>query len=267
MESTSIDLLHSVQLDLLVKFDQICNENGLTYFLDSGTALGAVRHSGFIPWDDDVDVAMPRADYNKLLELGERGLPDNLYLQTYKTDSAYMMPFAKIRLGDTFFPDKYVEKMKYQGIYIDVFPYDYVPNDPNKACRRIKISSYLYYFSVFSRRDYPGKKYFLKVFTSLLHRLSIKKVRKLHELYDRFCVKYNTKRTKVLTCFCWRMSQRHTYLFDESELFPTKRMLFEGKELSMMNNPHYYLTKMFGDYNTLPPEKNRKTHLTGSFII
>ena len=105
MESDSLELLHKVQLDMLVKFDRICAEHGLAYFLDSGTALGAVRHGGFIPWDDDVDVAMPRADYEKLLEIGARGLPDQLYLQTYETDPAYMMPFAKIRLGNTFFPE------------------------------------------------------------------------------------------------------------------------------------------------------------------
>lgn len=269
MESNSIELLHSIQLDMLVKFDRICEENGLTYFLDSGTALGAVRHKGFIPWDDDVDVGMPREDYNRLLELGEKGLPDNLFVQTYKNDPAYMMPFAKIRLGGTFFPEGAVDvrKMKYQGIYMDVFPFDKVPSDQEKAKHRIKKSRFWYYVSVYSRRDFPGKKRSQQMVALWLKRLSDKTVNRIHEYYDRFCTKYNTKDTKLWTCYCWRMSQQKMYLFEESELFPTTKVLFEGKELSIMRAPHVYLEKMFGDYSILPPEKERKSHLSGFFSV
>lgn len=269
MESNSIELLHSIHLDMLVKFDKICEENGLTYFLDSGTALGAVRHHGFIPWDDDVDVGMPREDYNRLLELGEKGLPDNLFVQTYENDPGYMMPFAKIRLGDTFFPEAAVDvrKMKYQGIYIDVFPFDKIPSDTRKAIRHIKKSRFWYFVSVFSRRNYPGKKIPQKVLSYVLHHTSYKTVIKLHKHYDRFCTKYNTEDTKFYTCFCWRISQRRIYIFEEVEMFPTIKLSFEGKMLRMMQNPHAYLKKMFGDYLTLPPENERKAHLSGSFRV
>jgi lipopolysaccharide cholinephosphotransferase len=270
MESTSLELLHSFQLDMLVKFDRICEENHLTYFLDSGTALGAVRHQGFIPWDDDVDVGMPREDYDRLLEIGSEGvLRDNLFLQTNKTDAAYAMPFAKIRLGDTFFPEGAVDvrKMKYQGLYIDIFPFDKVPQDKQKAIHHIKKSRFWYFVSVFSRRDYPGKKIPQKVLSYLLHHTSDNTVAKLHEYYGRHCKKYNAEDTKTRTCFCWRISQRQIYLFEESELFPTIKMPFEGRELCMMHNPHAYLTKMFGDYNQLPPEEERKSHLAGCFRI
>ena len=269
MESTSIELLHMVLLDLLVKFDKICSDNNLTYFLDSGTALGAVRHGGFIPWDDDVDVAMPREDYEKLMVIGAKGLPDNLHLQTNETDPAYMMPFAKIRLGDTFFPEggKGYDRLKFQGIFIDVFPYDKLPQDPEIARRRIKKSRFWYYVAVFSRRDYPGKKLPQKILSAVLHHMSDKTIARLHRFYKSYCTKYNASDSNLMTCFCWRMSQKRTYLFEESELLPTQRMSFEGKSLSMMNKPHEYLQKMFGDYMKLPPEKDRKTHLTGAFRV
>lgn len=269
MESDSIELLHSIQLDMLVKFDKICEENGLTYFLDSGTALGAVRHHGFIPWDDDVDVGMPREDYNKLLKLGEKGLPDNLFVQTYKNDPAYMMPFAKVRLGDTFFPEAAVDvrKMKYQGIYMDVFPFDRLPDNSRKAIRRVKQSRYWYYFSVYSRRDFPGIKRSQQIVARLLKKLPDNAVIRIHKFYDRFCSKYNSKNTNTWTCFCWRMSQQKMYFFENVDLFPTTKTKFEGKELSIMHTPHSYLTKMFGDYSKLPPENERKPHLSGFFSV
>ena len=268
MESDSIELLHSIQLDMLVKFDKICGENGLTYFLDSGTALGAVRHHGFIPWDDDVDVGMPREDYNRLLELGSNGcLQDNLFLQTYKTDSAYPWPFAKVRLGDTFFPDFGVEKMKYKGIYIDIFPYDKVPSNTKRAVWRIKVSRLFWFISIFSRRDYPGSNFFSKILTAVLHVMPKGIGVMLHRFYERYCIKFNSKDTEVYTCYSWNMSQYHTYLFEESELFPTKKVSFEGKSLCIVNNPDAYLTKMYGDYLVLPPEEKRKSHLKGAFVV
>ena len=269
IESESLELLHAVQLDLLVKFDSLCKKHNLAYFLDSGTALGAVRHGGFIPWDDDVDVGMPRDDYDRLIAIGMKGLPGNLFLQTTETDPAYVMPFAKIRLGNTVFPDKgkNFKNLKYKCIYIDVFPFDKVPENPKQAIRRIKESRFWYFVSVFSRRDYPGKKIPQKVLSYLLHKSSNRMIIRLRQYYDSYCRKYNASDSGYMTCFCWRVSQRHVVLFRTEELLPTKRICFEGKELSIMHNANIYLTKMFGDYRVLPPEEDRKSHLVGPFQV
>ncbi len=267
MESNSLELLHSVLLDMLVKFDKICEDNGLTYFLDSGTALGAVRHDGFIPWDDDVDVGMPREDYNRLLEIGAKGFSDNLFLQTYESDPAYMMPFAKLRLGNTFFPDKYVERFKYQGIYIDIFPFDRVPSDSRKAIAYIKRSRIVYFLSVFSKRDYPGKKLPQLIASRVLHFMPDEVKQKIHRYFDNFCCKYNNTKSDDWTCFCWKMTQRNEYIFKASELFPTKEVQFNGKSLRIVSNPHAYLTKMYGDYMILPPEDKRTFHLKGAYRV
>ena len=78
--------IQETELEILIKFDEVCRESGLEYFLDAGTLLGAVRHGGFIPWDDDIDVGMPRRDYDKFLEIGQKRLGDSFFLQSRETD-------------------------------------------------------------------------------------------------------------------------------------------------------------------------------------
>ena len=263
MESTSLALLHSVHLDMLVKFDKFCSDNKLTYFLDSGTALGAVRHSGFIPWDDDVDVGMPRKDYEALLRLGTAALPENLFLQTYETDPHYFFPFGKIRLGHSFYPDREVEKMKYQGLYIDSFPYDKVPANKKKAARRIRYSRLLWFICVFCRRSYPGKKLFPRIVSDLTHRFPEEWKIRLYKLYDKYCVKYNPKETESWTCYCWTMSQEGVFIFDQRDLFPTDTMTFEGMAMQVPQDADSFLSKVYGDYHVLPPEEKRTGHLKG----
>ena len=88
-------------LEILQEIHKICVENNLTYWLEAGTLLGAVRHKGFIPWDDDSDVSMPRADYEKFLKIAQKKLPKDMFLQTQDTDKEYPLPWAKIRKNGT----------------------------------------------------------------------------------------------------------------------------------------------------------------------
>ena len=120
------------QLRLLNAVDKICSAHGLTYWIDFGTLLGAVRHKGFIPWDDDIDVSMPMADYKKFLEIAEKELPNDIFLQTPKTDPAYKQNFAKLRdCYSTYLEHRETDDGKYhKGIYLDVFPSYTYPKAP-----------------------------------------------------------------------------------------------------------------------------------------
>lgn len=127
----TLQRLKETELAILIEFDRICSQIGVSYSLSSGTLLGAVRHGGFIPWDDDIDVAMLREDYNKFLAEGQKRLPDNLFIQTYETDEYHPHYFGKIRDLSTVLIDFSNQKLPMKnGVYIDIFPIDGVSSSP-----------------------------------------------------------------------------------------------------------------------------------------
>ena len=116
-------------LDILLEVDRICREHGIRYWLSSGTLIGAVRHGGFIPWDDDLDIEMMRADYLRLMQVLPRELPDWLALQHADTDEYYFYFYAKVRDRRSRMLETldYGRQLKEQGIFIDIFPLSAIP--------------------------------------------------------------------------------------------------------------------------------------------
>ncbi len=123
------------QLEAMVEIDRVCREKSITYYLIGGTLLGAIRHQGFIPWDDDLDIGLPRADYDRFVELAQEAFGDKYFLQTYDTDPESYVPFAKVRVNNTIFKERSQVHMDcHHGIYVDVFPLDSVPD--SRVARR-----------------------------------------------------------------------------------------------------------------------------------
>lgn len=127
------ELLRKVQLTLLeiaVEIKRVCEENDIRYFLSDGTFLGAVRHQGFIPWDDDMDMGMLRADYEKFCRIAPMALKPEYCLETWDSDSGYGLPFAKVMKRNTvYLESKKTTKMREKGFYIDIFPFDNAPEE------------------------------------------------------------------------------------------------------------------------------------------
>lgn len=120
----------AIELDIYLKFAEVCKRHNLKFWGDGGTLLGAVRHNGFIPWDDDMDVIMPRQDYNKLLEIGPKEFDDPYLLQTPYTDPGFAFSYTKLRNSNTTCISKWFAKGGFnQGIQIDIFPLDFVNLD------------------------------------------------------------------------------------------------------------------------------------------
>lgn len=131
--SSKMKKVWAVELDLLNEFSRVCSAHGLKWFVHAGTMLGAIRHQGFIPWDDDIDVIMPRVDYERLCELGPGEFSHPYFFQNDDTDRFFARPFSRLRNSETtaiFVNDRAYRYPFNQGIFIDIFPMDHVPADP-----------------------------------------------------------------------------------------------------------------------------------------
>lgn len=133
--SAEMKKVWAVELDLLNEFSRVCSAHGLKWFVHAGTMLGAIRHQGFIPWDDDIDVIMPRDDYERLCELGPGEFSHPYFFQNDDTDRFFARPFSRLRNSETtaiFANDRSYRYPFNQGIFIDIFPIDHVPADPQE---------------------------------------------------------------------------------------------------------------------------------------
>ena len=153
--------LWAVQIDLLCEFDRVCKKYDLKYILDFGTLLGAVRHKGFIPWDDDLDVSMLREDYDKLMEIGPTEFKHPYFLQNHETEPGYDCSVVKLRRTDTTFimSENTKHRTKYnQGIFIDIFVFDNIPTDDKEFVLKINQESYNAYLSMYVMLHFPSLK-------------------------------------------------------------------------------------------------------------
>ena len=265
MEKSLLDRIHKAELYLLLSFDSICRKNNLTYFLDSGTALGAVRHGGFIPWDDDIDVGMPRKDYEKFIRICHDSLPGDIFLQTRNTDKNYLRHYAKLRLKGTFFPEEDVRLPLYKekGLFIDIFPYDDISNNRLLSKIKIRVSVEIYHIIRTWRSRIISSSRVMRWIQSVIRKVPKNKIDRLDEYYGRFCQR-EKKNSNLMTCFFWRMTTYHSYIFEKERLFPVQDISFEGHSFSMVNDADYYLSLLYGNYMVLPPENQRESHLQGT---
>ena len=225
-------------VDIMKDIDSFCNAHGLRYWLSSGTLLGAVRHGGFIPWDDDVDLEMPLSDYKKFLEIAARELPSHLALQTHSTDKFYFFPYAKVRdlrshLSEVTGIDRHY---KYRGIFVDIFA--------TKCCNRhLQWLSYKIQLNCLIRpAKYIKTRWFHTFLIGIYH--LVNGTYKLFGLIDKMLG--SKERRLVYGC-----AYNNPYRPDDV-IYPLQRISFEGVDFSSPNDTDGYLRNMFGDYMRLP---------------
>lgn len=258
--------LRCIQLELLDEVIRICEKFHLEYVAVEGTALGARRHQGYVPWDDDLDIAFMREDYERFLKAAEKELDERYFLQNYHTDPNSIGYFSKLRKNGTcFLQDSDIGIQMNTGIFIDIFPIDRVPDGKIQ----IKLHRWRVYllhqcFIAKGTTGTTGENVSLKgktkkIIRSLLNAaMSFVPKKYLFQKLDRALQKYNWNRTGKIAVMSEYMLKGLTYSYDC--LFPVKKQAFEGKEIAVPADMHKYLTLVYGDYMKLPPVSKRRNH-------
>lgn len=265
MENIELSEVQQILVDVLKHIHSICEKHNIKYWLDSGTLLGAVRNNKFIPWDDDIDICMPREDFNKFLVIASRELnKDKYFLQTCKTDPYYKeydIP-CKVRVNNTYIEESNkILKNKlalkvHNGFFIDIFPCDKYPTN-NLLRRVIQSISILYKGKSLFFRKSLSKKAFL--FSRIIHYLVPFKVLifihfKITKYINKPSNKYNLISKGIELPF-------HKGNIPQDKIFPLKKIKFEDYYFYGPNDNDYYLTELYGsDYITPPTLINRVPH-------
>lgn len=237
-------------LESLVEFDKICKKYNFDYWLDSGTLLGAVRHKGFIPWDDDIDISMPVEDYRAFAKVAQKELPKDMFLQNRTTDPSFPFDYMKIRSSKAKiieFHEKDKKVNYHQGVFVDIFPMF--------AIKETKLNHLFYEYAFAMIRFFSAKKFnFIKI-----RKLLKKSLERLHLGWDKkegTSVIYSGKMPDVAGAFKY------------SAIYPLKKIEFEGLEFLAPNDPHHYLENIYSfNYMELPPVDKRTNHAHEIIIL
>lgn len=238
----------------LLAVHRVCCEHGLRYYIYDGTMLGAVRHGGFIPWDDDLDIAMPREDYEVFVSHANEWLPRPYEFVCSELDEAYPLPFGKVQDGSTTLIER--EHLYYLGgLYIDVFPIDGVPS--NGLLRRwhlvkydlLKKAVYMAYRDPYRHGRGPSS------WLPLLCRKALGQQR-LQRMTRRLLTRYPFKDCRQVCVF----DDGFHGVVDKTVIGRPTPVRFEGEEVMGVEHADAYLTHMYGDYMTPPPAQEQRQH-------
>lgn len=256
-EKLSLEEIKIIELQILKEFASYCEENHLKYVLAYGTLLGAVRHGGFIPWDDDIDVLMPREDYEKFYKLLQVKPLNAQYKVVSWKDKTAIYPFFKIIDNNTEVIETYIKNKT--GIWIDIFPVDKLcMNDRknNKLFRRIDRMRSMHRKAI--ARPFVGMNLKKKILRTIGYPITlILNPYKIANKIDIMAQEFNkSDSTKGLVDFVWGINLRYL----PKDLFEFELMEFEGIEFRVPKKYDEVLKMCYGDYMKLPPKEKRVGH-------
>ncbi len=251
VDDKSLKEAQAIMFEMLVELDRVCRKYNLSYWLDSGTLLGAVRDGGFIPWDDDVDISMPVEDYREFCKVAQSELPSSMFLQNRDTQKSFLFDYTKIRDSRARVVEFFEEGRDvdyHQGVFLDIFPM--------VTIKRGKFYSMFYRFSFFMIRLFSAKKFNLKsiryLFVSLINSFHLGFKKRDSKNID---VIYGGEMPDVAATFAY------------DSIFPLREIEFEGSLFLAPNDYKSYLTTLYGkDYMIQPPEDKRVVHASSITI-
>ena len=253
MKQITIDEYKQIVLGILIKIDKVCRENNLTYQLAFGTLLGCIRHKGFIPWDDDIDIIMPRDDYNRLRDIITKN-DMGLNFISIENCAKTIYPYGKVCDTTTTMIERNFRKVPGYGAFVDVFPLDYLPeNDEEYKRYRRKARNMLLLITHSARTGFEKSSSLRKnIFRMSAFALSrVLSTKQLILSLEKMTKSY--PKTKYLGLPCSACGFR----IDAEKIYNTQNGVFEGHEFQIPQDTDFFLTLMFGDYMKLPPKEER----------
>lgn len=257
MRELTLQEIQQGSFQVLLKFKEICEQNNLKYFLAYGTLIGAIRHKGFIPWDDDIDVWMPRPDYERFIQycIDHESELRNFVLKHYKTCKEYIYPIA--RFVDARYKIEYMNAKDYGlGLFIDIYPLDGVIAGNKKQIRTR--NNYMRKISVLGANHYiKSPNWFKNIFKYVYYETHKNKdLNKFIATCDKFAQKCDYDMFSHVGCVVWGPPE----CLDKRDFESEQRVYFNGEVFNAPIGYDHILTELFGDYMTPPPESERIAH-------
>lgn len=260
--------LQEIELGILSDFDNLCRKHQIDYFIAGGTAIGAVRHKGFIPWDDDIDVGLTRDHYEKFLKIAEQELGHKYKVINAETNPEYPLMTTRLCLKGSRFKEECFKDLDIElGIFLDLYCFDHVPDNDAKMRRqglqawflsklmilRCIKKPVLYFGGIKAKVVYLGCSivHYMMVLFRISPSFLYKKARRITTKYNSIPCKRIAYMFSVKPCNC---------VYDKTWIIPTKIMEFSGLTVKAPAKIEHCLAKRYGDYMTLPPEAARHNH-------
>lgn len=256
-----LQALHKVEISILKEIERVCEKNNISYFAYAGTLIGAVRHKGFIPWDDDIDLAMLRDDYEKFLKVAPKELQDGFSIDHASFNEYLPIYYIKVCKDGTLFSEDYMKDVQmHHGVFIDIFPFDKIIQG---RCKQIGYKIHIEFLNQLNRAKILKrgaatsskiKQYIAFLLRTILQIVLLPIPRSLlFKKMDEYVRKYNATETN------W-YSTRGYGIVQKRDLLPLRKMKFENTEIVVPNNPDAMLKDIYGDYMKLPPKAKQIGH-------
>lgn len=257
-DQKTLKKLHEVEMEILDEIVRICDKHNLEYFLTGGTMLGAVRHQGFIPWDDDIDVGMPRKDYDLFIKYAKEELNEKYFLDCFETNKDYFLPIAKVKKNNTIFDEVANHHIKcHKGIFVDIIPFENAKKQDSLSQKLQAIFVRNITETVLFKKKVGKLKDYRKPWFVLILNIFPRKILMKIQIWLMHLNKDDSSEYLVA------LAGSHGYQKETSKrdvFLPTKKIKFENRIYKGMNNPDAYLSKLFGSYMELPPIEKRRNH-------
>lgn len=267
-DNKTLKRLQQVELEILKDFMKICDENNIKYFGFAGTGVGAIRHKGFIPWDDDIDIALTRDDYERALELVKDVYKDKYTVVNPEEFHKYPLMTTRIMKKGTKFVEFPLKDIDCElGIFLDVYAFDNISDDPKEFKKQGRDAWFWSKLMILRSLPFPvlpvrgWKARIIHCITAMVHYLMVifKVSRKfLYRKCKEACTRYNDRETRKIAYLC--STNPYTIYIDIDKLYPLVKYDFEDTELYFPKDIDSILRQQFGDYMQLPPVEKRKNH-------